>query len=310
MSQSRHPLGHARIGVLALALASTVALSGCATTASSKVAASTHADFYPTCYQPVRDLRQSDQKMKDSVKSGALAGGIFGALAGAVSGDDEDAGRNALIGAAVGATAGGFLAYHNEKQKQIADDRARIASYSTDLDRSASDMDRSIGYASAAQACYQKEFTALVEARKAKTIGDNEGRRRLAEIVSGLKESNALMAAVDGRIGENIDTYAQAYEKDLEEVGVQRVAVSEVAQAEIEAEQPKPPTSKKTTPQPARKMAHNVPKEAVQTERTLQKAKLKRAESQQVAARGKGMVSDVCSNPDMGDWAPASCASS
>ena len=52
-----------------------------------------------------------------------------------------------------------------------------------------------------------------------------------------------------------------------------------------------------------------MPKEAVSTERTLQQAEAKRAESQKVASRGQTMVSDVCNSPDMGDWAPASCAS-
>ena len=48
---------------------------------------------------------------------------------------------------------------------------------------------RSTAYAKASQQCYQSAFTKLVADRKAKTVNDTEGRKRLAEIVSGLKES-------------------------------------------------------------------------------------------------------------------------
>lgn len=292
-----------------------VLLTGCAGmgSPSSKVAASTKAEYYPQCYQPVSQLRASDQAMTQSVATGAIAGGVLGAIAGGLSSDDH-AGRNALIGAAGGALVGGAAGYYTARQQQIADDNARIASYASDIDRSSGEIDRSIKYASAAQNCYQREFANLQASRKAKTVSETEGRLRLAEIVSGLNETNALMAAVDGRAGENINTYTQAYEKDLQTVGVERKDVSQV----VAAETPVTPattktstktTTKTTTPPKKTTTAKAVPKEAVSTERTLQQAEAKRAESQKVASRGQTMVSDVCNSPDMGDWAPASCAS-
>jgi hypothetical protein len=72
-------------------------------------------------------------------------------------------------------------------------------------------------------------------------------------------------------------------------VGVERKEVTKVATAK----QPKP-TAKVT-------------KEVITTEQSLQKAQAKQKESQQVASRGRTLISDVCNNPDMGDWAPASC---
>ncbi|MGA4635843.1 type VI secretion system-associated lipoprotein TagQ [Pseudomonas solani] len=298
-----------------------VLLTGCAGmgSPSSKVAASTKAEYYPQCYQPVGQLRASDQAMTQSVATGAIAGGVIGALAGGLSGGDH-AGRNALIGAAGGALVGGAAGYYSARQQQIADDNARIASYASDIDRSSGEIDRSIQYASAAQNCYQREFASLQASRKAKTVSETEGRLRLAEIVSGLNETNALMAAVDGRAGENINTYTQAYEKDLQTVGVERKDVSQVVAAETPVTpattktttkaNTKTTTSKTTTPpKKTTATAKAVPKEAVSTERTLQQAEAKRAESQKVASRGQTMVSDVCNSPDMGDWAPASCAS-
>jgi outer membrane lipoprotein SlyB len=271
-------------------------LSGCAglDAPSSSVAASTQSNYYPGCYQPVADLRSSDAALKKSVTTGAIAGGLLGAVAGAVAGDSDDRTRNALIGAAGGALVGGVAGYYKERQNQIADDHQRIASYGADFDRAAGELDRNVSYAKAAQSCYQREFSALRDAHKTGNLSESEGRARLAEIVSGLQETNALLAKADGRAGENVATYTQAYQQDLDQVGVQRQAVAQAAAAEAQSK-----------PVPA--VARSVPKEAVATERKIQQVQAKRAESQEVASRGRSMVSDVCNNPDMGDWAPASC---
>ncbi|PTQ73676.1 type VI secretion system-associated lipoprotein TagQ [Pseudomonas sp. GV071] len=286
----------ARIAVSFLA-ASCIFISGCASTSpTSKVAATTTAQYYPSCYEPVSHLRGTEDSVKNSAMTGAIAGGLIGGLAGGLSGDDHAA-RNALIGAAGGALVGGAAGYYVEKQKQITDDNERIGSYATDIERSTGEMDRSVGYAKAAQACYQREFTNLRDARKAKKISEADGRAHLAEIVSGLKETNALLAAADGRTGEDLDAYTQAYEKDLQATGVQRDTVAQVAT---------PDTTKKVTVTKAQRA--KVTTQAVSTEKAAQKAQTSRTESQKVATQGKAIVSDVCNNPDMGDWAPESCA--
>ena len=120
----------------------------------------------------------------------AVAGGLLGGLAGALTGGDN-AGRNALIGAATGALVGGAAGYYSERQKQIADDKQRIASYGGDFERSTMDLDRSIVYAKAAQDCYQREFDNLRAAHRNKSMSDSEGRSRFAEIVSGLSAEHS-----------------------------------------------------------------------------------------------------------------------
>lgn len=278
---------------LSLVVGGSVLLAGCNTNPSSSVAATTQANYYPACYEPVSHLRSSESAMTRSVVTGAIAGGLLGAVAGAVAGDSDDRGRNVAIGAAGGALVGGAAAYYNERQNQIADDRQRIASYAGDFSRTAGELDRSVAYASAAQSCYQREFSALRDGRKSGAISDSEGRSRLNEIVSGLQETNALLAKVDGRVGENVNTYTQAYEQDLQQVGVQRQVVAEAAKTPV-ATQPR--------------VVRQVPQEAVTTERAVQQVQTKRAESREVASRGRSMVTDVCNNPDMGDWAPPSCS--
>ena len=294
--------------LLLVAAGFTTVLTGCATSPVSKVASTTKVEYYPSCYEPVQHLRATDSNMTKSVVTGAALGAAGGALLGAFTGDSDNRGRNAAIGAAGGALAGGAAGYYTERQKQITDDNQRISSYATDFNKSAADIDRSTAYAKASQACYQREFDNLISARKANTINDTEGRKRLSEIVSGLKESNDLITTVNGRVGENLNNYTQAYEKDLQQVGVPRADVVTVATADLTPVVAPATTKSKKALKPAKKAALPVvPKEAVATEKTIQTAKTKQAESQQVATTGQTQVNSMCKNPDLGDWAPVPC---
>ncbi|CDF93518.1 MULTISPECIES: type VI secretion system-associated lipoprotein TagQ [unclassified Pseudomonas] len=293
--------------LLMVAVGFSTVLTGCATSPTSKVASSTKVEYYPNCYEPVQHLRATEGNMTQSVVTGAAVGAVGGALLGALTADKEDRGRNAAIGAAGGALAGGAVGYYNERQKQIADDNQRIASYAADVNKRVGDIDRSTAYAKASQQCYQSAFTKLVADRKAKTVNDTEGRKRLAEIVAGLKESNDLIVAVNGKASEDLNNYTQAYEKDLQQVGVQRTDVVTVATAET-TPVVAPTTKTKKAVKPAKKpVLPTVPKEAVTTEKTLQTAKAKQDESKQVASAGNTQVNSMCKNPDLGDWAPVPC---
>ncbi len=314
MLSTRKPFFTASNGRAALLLAagfSTVLLTGCASSPASKVGATTKVEYYPSCYEPVQHLRATDSDMTKSVATGALIGAVGGALTGALTGNSDTRGRNAAIGAAGGALVGGAAGYYTERQKQISDDNQRIGSYATDINKSAADMDRSTAYAKASQACYQREFANLMDGRKANKINDSEGRKRLAEIIAGLQESNNLITAVNGRLGENLNNYTQAYEQDLKQVGVPRNDVVIVAEAQAPVlatgNAKKTNTGKTKTPPPAKKKLPEVPKEAVATEKTLQDANAKKAESQKVASAGQSQVNSMCKNPDMGDWAPVPC---
>lgn len=292
--------------LLLIAAGFSTVLTGCATSPASKVASTTKVEYYPNCYEPVQHLRATDSDMTKSVVTGAAIGAAGGALLGALTGNSDNRGRNAAIGAAGGALAGGAAGYYTERQKQITDDNQRIASYATDVNKSSSDIDRSTAYAKASQQCYQSAFTKLVADRKAKTVNDTEGRKRLAEIVSGLKESNDLIVAVNGKASEDLNNYTQAYEKDLQQVGVQRADVVTVATADTTPAVT--PTKGKKAVKPAKKpVLPTVPSEAVTTEKTIQTAKTKQAESKQVASAGTTQVNSMCKNPDLGDWAPVPC---
>ncbi|MBK5537962.1 glycine zipper 2TM domain-containing protein [Pseudomonas sp. TH05] len=294
--------------LLLVAAGFSTVLTGCATSPVSKVASTTKVEYYPSCYEPVQHLRATDSDMTKSVVTGAALGAAGGALLGALTGDSDKRGRNAAIGAAGGALAGGAAGYYTERQKQISDDNQRIGSYATDVNKRAADIDRSTAYAKASQSCYQREFDNLISGRKAKTINDTEGRKRLAEIVAGLKESNDLITAVNGKAGEDLNNYTQAYETDLQQVGVQRTDVATVVAADTttlvtsgKTKIKQPPKVTKKPPLP------KVPQEAVATEKTLRDAKIKQDESAKVASTGQSQVNSMCKSPDLGDWAPVPC---
>ncbi len=302
---SRNPFAStSKRHLLLVAAGFSTVLTGCATSPVSKVASTTKVEYYPSCYEPVQHLRTTDSDMTKSVVTGAALGAAGGALLGVLAGG-ENRGRNAAIGAAGGALAGGAAGYYTERQKQIADDNQRIASYATDVNKSVADIDRSTAYARASQTCYQRAFDSLISSRKANSINDVEGRKRLAEIVSGLKESNDLITAVNGRASEDLSKYNQAYEQDLQQVGVQRTDVVKVASADTTPVATGKGKGKGKTPPKAKLPV--VPKEAVSTEKSMQQAKTKQAESSKVASSGQTQVNSMCKNPDLGDWAPVPC---
>ncbi|PYC09802.1 type VI secretion-associated lipoprotein TagQ [Pseudomonas protegens] len=302
---SRNPFAStSKRHLLLVAAGFSTVLTGCATSPVSKVASTTKVEYYPSCYEPVQHLRATDSDMTKSVVTGAALGAAGGALLGALTGDGDNRGRNAAIGAAGGALAGGAAGYYTERQKQIADDNQRIASYAADVNKSAADIDRSTAYARASQTCYQRAFDSLITARKANSINDVEGRKRLAEIVSGLKESNDLIAAVNGRASEDLSKYNQAYEQDLQQVGVQRTDVVKVATADTT---PVTTTGGKKKQKVKQPKLPTVPTEAVSTEKSIQQAKTKQAESNKVATTGQTQVNSMCKSPDLGDWAPVPC---
>ena len=85
----------------------TVLVSGCSTSAVNRVGKTTEVTYYPSCYQPVQHLRDTDSNMTRSIATGAVLGAVGGALTGALTADKEDRSRNAAIGAAGGALIGG-----------------------------------------------------------------------------------------------------------------------------------------------------------------------------------------------------------
>lgn len=135
--------------VLRLSTASGMLSSGCASSDVGSVAQTTHAECYPSCYEPVSRLRNTDNAVRNSAITGTTIGDLLGGLAGGPA-SDESRGRSVALTAAGGALTGGAVSYYMGRQKQISDDRVRIGLYATNVNRGIVEINRSVACAKSA----------------------------------------------------------------------------------------------------------------------------------------------------------------
>lgn len=299
--------------VLALAVAGSVGLYGCATmpgqestTQVSSVPRLVTTSYYPGCYQPVEELRRYDsstrmaKRQEQARTTGILAGAAIGAIAGAAL-DSGNRGRGALLGGLAGGVLGAIVTGQDQDAaRQASQDRSDLTDkYAYYIDGDVSDMDLTLASAQKAQDCYQQEYTKLLRDKKRGRINAQEGRQRLAEIVAGLQETNGLIATVDSRFTENVTAYTRSYEESLQKSGLSRrqVASAEPVRKPSRASKAARPVASQATPM--------VSSQVRNTEQKFQQAEAKRVESRKIAQKGAGMVRDICKNPDASDWAPA-----
>lgn len=289
---------------LVLAIAGSLGLHGCANLPGqesqvSSVPRLVTTDYYPNCYQPVEDLRRYDvsarmaKRQEEARTAGILAGAALGAIAGAAL-DRGNRGRGALLGGLAGSLLGAMATAQQDQgaTEQAEQDRADLTDkYAYYIDGDVSDMDLTLASAQKAQRCYQKAYSKLLRDKKRGRVSADEGRKRLTEIVDGLQETNELIATVDSRFTENVTAYTRSYEETLQQSGLNRTQVARAS------------TSSKKTAQS--KSTATVSKNVKDTEKKLQKAETKQAESKKVVQNGTNMVRDICKNPDASDWAPA-----
>lgn len=296
--------------VLVLAVAGSLGLHGCATLPGqesqvSSVPRLVTTDYYPNCYEPIEDLRRYDvsarmaKRQEEARIAGILAGAVLGAITKAAL-DRNNRGRGALLGGLAGSLIGAMATAQQdqgatEQAEQAERDRADLTDkYAYYIDGDVSDMDLTLASAQKAQSCYQKAYSKLLRDKKRGRVSADEGRKRLTEIVDGLQETNELIATVDSRFTENVTAYTRSYEETLQQSGLNRTQVARASTS-----------SKKTAQSKSAKSTATVSKNVKDTEKKLQKAETKQAESKKVAQNGANMVRDICKNPDASDWVPA-----
>ncbi len=292
--------------LLAFAIAGSLGLHGCATMPGeesqvSSVPRLVSTDYYPNCYEPIEDLRRYDvsarmaKRQEEARTAGILAGAAIGAIAGAAL-DRNNRGRGALLGGLAGSLLGALATAQQDQgaTEQAEQDRADLTDkYAYYIDGDVSDMDLTLASAQKAQSCYQKAYAKLLRDKKRGRVSAQEGRQRLTEIVDGLQETNELIATVDSRFTENVAAYTRSYEETLQQSGLNRTQVASAAA----------PSKKSAKSRSTSTVA--VTKNVKDTEKKLQKAETKQAESKKVAQNGANMVRDICKNPDASDWVPA-----
>lgn len=216
-----------RIFCLIMAAALTLpSLAGCASKYGEQ---RTAVNYYPACYRPIQDLRNSENDVSRGTAGGAMVGALGGALVGllASGGKWQGAVTGAAVGGAGGAMAGNMYA---QKRKQ-ADDNMRMASYLQELDGDISNLDLAGAAARTSLQCYDRAFTALLAQIRARAISRDAAAQRYSEIAAGREEAIAILGhAVDS--GRNLNQqYEQAFLNEEREMSApSRVARSPAAQ--------------------------------------------------------------------------------
>ncbi len=188
---------------------STFVVTGCA---SKYGAQTTNVQHYPTCYQPVAELRKDENIVASSTATGAIGGAIFGAIIGGlVTGKAS----GALAGAAVGGASGAVAGNIHGKNQQAKRDAEFYNKYASQLNAETASMNRATAAAKIASQCYEREFQAAISQTKAGTMTKQQLSARYTEIRAGLEETSRILQT----------TYTNTAEKDSE---YQQVMAQEV----------------------------------------------------------------------------------
>ena len=195
----------ALVAVLIMAL---LALPGCA---SKYGAQQTKVNYYPACYQPVKQLRDDENYVAKSTATGAVGGALLGALIGGLATGKVE---GALAGAAAGGIAGGVAGHAYGKHQQASRDRELVQAYSEQLGYEASGMARSTAAARVAQQCYDQEFDRAKRDFRSRKISQAEFQARYAEIRSGLQETSYILTERYDSMAKKDAEYEKALAKD------------------------------------------------------------------------------------------------
>jgi hypothetical protein len=164
--------------------------------------------YYQNCYQPLLDLRASQEKIKSNTAKGAAAGAAAGAITGLlVRGDLKGALVGALIGAAVGAV-GTYLVSTSLQEKALSE---RLAAYNGAMDSAQADLNLASRSAKATCDCYRKEYNTLsknYKRKKSVTPADRaEMLERLQEMRDGTNDAVEILVYYQNVSAENLKTF-------------------------------------------------------------------------------------------------------
>ncbi len=189
--------------------------SGCA---SKYGAQTTRVERFPACYAPIQELREDESSVAKSTATGSLVGALGGALVGLMASGGKWQG--AAVGGAMGAAAGSAVGYSQGKQKQMANENARMASYMRDLDGDISGLTASTASARMAIQCYQREFKNVIAQYKMGAISKIELESSYNEIRSGIEESERILGQIIDKAQNRDAEYLAAMDQESKVQGV------------------------------------------------------------------------------------------
>ena len=204
----------------------------------------TDVNYYPSCYDPIGELRASEERVQTGAGAGMAVGAVLGALIGyAVTGKA----RGALVGAAAGTAVGGVAGYGIAKHRENINAEERMAAYNTEMNSDMSKMDIVTLSATRARQCYENAFEQARADLKAKRITTAEFDSRYQEIRSGLVESSSILGDLSTNMASRDKEYneALAYEAEQKNMPVPNPEVYTLANQSNEPVKAKSKTKSK-----------------------------------------------------------------
>ena len=174
----------------------------------------TNVNYYPTCYDPIGELRASEERVQTGTGAGLAIGAVLGGLLGyAVTGDAT----GAVVGAAAGAAVGGVTGYGIAKHRENTNADERMAAYNTEMNNDMSRMDIVTVSAGQARQCYENAFEQARADFKANRITRAEFESRYQEIRSGLVESSSILGEMSTSMASRDQEYNEALVYEAEQ---------------------------------------------------------------------------------------------
>jgi hypothetical protein len=202
LSAMRRPGIEALIAVLALSLG---LLPACGPHVGRQTV---RIKYYQACYQPLLELRASQEKVKSDTAKGAAAGAVAGAVAGLLArGDLKGALVGAMVGAAVGAV-GTYLVSSSLQEKALSE---RLDAYNGAMDSARADLDIASKAAKTTCDCYRREYDTLTKnyrRKKSVTPADRaEMLERLQEMRDGNNDAIEILTYYQNVSADNLKTF-------------------------------------------------------------------------------------------------------
>ncbi len=202
------------LALLCLLPALALPAGGCA---SKYGAQTTKVAYYPDCYQPIADLRQSEHSVARSTVGGAAIGAVLGAIGGYLI---TGKGSGAAVGAAAGAAAGGAVGYAKGSSDKEREDSERLSEYLSQIDGNISGLDRTTAAARMARQCYDRQFTVAASEYKAGRLTKDQFRDRYIEVSSGMGEAARIVGEKSVESEQVAAQYRQALNQEADRLGV------------------------------------------------------------------------------------------
>jgi hypothetical protein len=218
----RPPATRIRVAAAAVALMALTALlmaSGCGVSAGAgrRLGKQTvKVNHYPTCYQPIADMRRNAEELNTFVYESSKAS----SLAALRNPPPQNRGdpledpfydhREAIIRSEFGMRAGAGIAYVIINADLETAQSGRFSEYARSMAVNFKELNQAVTAARFSAECYSRELPKVEEDFLAGRIDEREKKSRASEIIAGTKEIATILRNYDASAEASVVSYAKA----------------------------------------------------------------------------------------------------